>query len=349
MEQQNPAAGVTAPSAGLAGRIGSPKGAGRRATANAVADSANPLGSQAIWLPTPMLPPGATAALAGDAQDSDGQDSESTRDDAGIEAVGVGGLVNAATAQGARAAPSSLALASEAAQLAAAAPASAATAAAQAGSDAEAATAAPAATMASVGHGTLAAAPAALASAAAAASVTAAAASTDDHAHAFSAASSADLSALTSLARALPEAVGQAGAADQTISVAVSDSAWPRAVAAQVQLLAAANVQSATLRLSPEHLGPMEVRIDLQSSQINVSFVAAHAETRSALEQSVPTLRAMLASGGLTLGQAQVHPEARSASQPFANNLHGSADAVTDEEPISIGVVRSAGLIDEYA
>jgi len=349
VEQPNPAAGVTAPSAALAGRIGSPKGAGRRATANAVADSANPLGSQAIWLLAPMLPPGATAALAGDAQDSDGQDTESTRDDAGIESIGVGGLVNAATAQGARAAPSSLALASEAAQLAAAAPASATTAAAQAGSDAAAATAAPAATTASVGHGTLAAAPAALACAAAAASATAAAASTDDHAHALSAASGADLSALTSLARALPEAVGQAGAANQTISVAVSDSAWPRAVAAQVQLLAAANVQSATLRLSPEHLGPMEVRIDLQSSQINVSFIAAHAETRSALEQSVPTLRAMLASGGLTLGQAQVHPEARSASQSFANNPHGSADAVTDEEPISIGVVRSAGLIDEYA
>ncbi len=38
-------------------------------------------------------------------------------------------------------------------------------------------------------------------------------------------------------------------------------------------------------------LGPVEVHIDLRSSQINVNFVAAHPETRSALEQSVPTLR----------------------------------------------------------
>ena len=54
------------------------------------------------------------------------------------------------------------------------------------------------------------------------------------------------------------------------------------------------NIQSATLQVSPDHLGPVEVRIDVQSSQVNVSFTAAHPDTRSALEQSIPQLRAML-------------------------------------------------------
>ena len=66
---------------------------------------------------------------------------------------------------------------------------------------------------------------------------------------------------------------------------------WPRRCIGS----SANDIQSATLRLSPEHLGPVEVRIDLHDSQINVNFIAAHAETRVALEQSVPRLRAMLA------------------------------------------------------
>jgi flagellar hook-length control protein FliK len=88
--------------------------------------------------------------------------------------------------------------------------------------------------------------------------------------------STVDLSALASLVRGLPDAVMQASVAEHAIAIPVSDPGWSRAVAAQVQLFASANVQSATLRLSPEHLGPVEVHIDVQSTQINVSFVAAH-------------------------------------------------------------------------
>jgi len=170
-----------------------------------------------------------------------------------------------------------------------------------------------------------------------------------DRAEAANTSSTADLSALASLVRALPGGAVQGGAAEHAIAVPVSDPGWPHAVAAQVQLFAAANIQSATLRLSPEHLGPVEVHIDVQASQINVSFVAAHAETRSALEQSVPMLRAMLAHGGLTLGQTHVQGEARSGSQSFAARTHSLVGAVPGEEPNVPAVTRTVGLIDEYA
>jgi flagellar hook-length control protein FliK len=159
---------------------------------------------------------------------------------------------------------------------------------------------------------------------------------------------STDLTALAGLMRSSAP-VSQSGGADRAIAVPVSDSSWSHAMAAQVQLMAAANVQSATLRLSPEHLGPVEVHIDLQSSQINVNFVAAHPETRSALEQSVPTLRAMLAHGGLTLGQTQVQGEARSGSQSQPRRAAGGAVAGVEEAPIVASVSRNLGLIDEYA
>jgi flagellar hook-length control protein FliK len=162
--------------------------------------------------------------------------------------------------------------------------------------------------------------------------------------------SSTDLSALAGLLRALPNAAVQGGSgAEHTIALPVSDQNWSHAVAAQVQLFAAANIQNATLRLSPEHLGPVEIHIDVQPSQINVSFVAAHAETRSALEQALPTLRALLANGGLTLGQANVQGESRSASQTFAARAHGVFGAAPVEEVAAAGPARAVGLVDEYA
>jgi flagellar hook-length control protein FliK len=157
-----------------------------------------------------------------------------------------------------------------------------------------------------------------------------------------------DLAALASLLRDVAPGTAATDGAGRHIALPVFDSAWPRAVAAQVQMLATANVQNATLRLSPEHLGPIEVHIDLQASQINVNFVAAHPDTRGALEQSLPTLRAMLAQGGLTLGQAQVQGETRSGSHSApARPRNTTVDTV--EAPVSIAATHSVGLIDEYA
>jgi flagellar hook-length control protein FliK len=157
-----------------------------------------------------------------------------------------------------------------------------------------------------------------------------------------------DLTALASVVHAAG-VMSRAGGNDRSIAVPVFDSAWPHAVAAQVQLLASANVQNATLHLSPDHLGPVEVHIDLQSSQINVNFMAAHADTRSALEQSLPTLRAMLATGGLTLGQAHVQDQPRSGSHSAPSRTRSSAAAAAGETSIVAGVTRGVGLIDEYA
>jgi flagellar hook-length control protein FliK len=176
----------------------------------------------------------------------------------------------------------------------------------------------------------------------------------DDHGRADSSASTADLSALASLARGLPagaaaNAVGSDVTAGRSIGVAVSDPRWPSVVATQVQLMVSANAQNVTLRLSPEHLGPLEIHIDVQAAQINVSFVAAHPETRSALEQSVPALRALLAQGGLTLGQAQVQGEAGSGSQSAAARTHRSTDEAAAQAPEAVRVMQSVGLIDEYA
>jgi flagellar hook-length control protein FliK len=158
-----------------------------------------------------------------------------------------------------------------------------------------------------------------------------------------------DAAGLPALMRSLPGSATPTPVAEATISVPLTNGSWPQAVAAQVHWFVNNDVQSATLRLSPEHLGPVEVHIDVRDSQVNVNFSAAHAETRAALEQTVPRLREIFASGGLSLGQANVQQHARPGSQSGANPLRSALAHAQSVEPVALAAGQGLGLIDEYA
>jgi len=136
--------------------------------------------------------------------------------------------------------------------------------------------------------------------------------------------------------------------AERTIPVAVPDHRWPQALAAQVVILAGQKLDSATLHVVPAHLGPIQVRIDIRDSQVNVNFGAAHLATRTALEQAMPQLRATLADGGLTLGEATVQQQMRHGSQLAKSP--GREPSVADDATVTLDVPlpRARGFIDEY-
>jgi flagellar hook-length control protein FliK len=133
----------------------------------------------------------------------------------------------------------------------------------------------------------------------------------------------------------------------RTVAVPVHDPRWPQAIAAEVRWCTDSGVQSATLRLVPDNLGPMEMHVDIKDNQVNVNFGAANAETRHALEQSLPRLRELLAGSGLSLGQASVQQEARRESQNPVSTLRGLVEDPAADSFVPIRI--SAGLLDEYA
>jgi flagellar hook-length control protein FliK len=158
-----------------------------------------------------------------------------------------------------------------------------------------------------------------------------------------------DSSGLPELVRSFANSPTQTPLVEATIAVPVANGGWPQAVAAQVHWFVSNDVQSATLRLSPEHLGPVEVRIDVHDSQVNVNFSAAHAETRVALEQTVPRLREIFAGSGLTLGQASVQQDPRPGSKPAATQVRPAFTAAQVVEPVAAATPQGLGLVDEYA
>ena len=131
----------------------------------------------------------------------------------------------------------------------------------------------------------------------------------------------------------------------------VGTAAFNDELGGKLTWMAHQGVESASLQLSPEHLGPLEVRISVQDGAASVWFGATHADTRAALEQALPHLREMFASQGLTLSDSGVSRESpRGQGQKAVAPTIASINTVSAEQPsVSSVSGRRLGLLDTYA
>lgn len=133
----------------------------------------------------------------------------------------------------------------------------------------------------------------------------------------------------------------------------VGTAAWRQELANTVNLMIDRGEQSATLRLSPEHLGPLEVRIAIREGETSLWFGAAHADTRQALEQALPRLREQFASAGLSLGQSSVsqgppqEPRSLRAAM-LAGTSAADGDGADSPASAVAAARRITGLVDTY-
>ena len=96
------------------------------------------------------------------------------------------------------------------------------------------------------------------------------------------------------------------------VQVPVGQQGWDKAVGQQLALFVSQDVSAAKLRLNPQHLGPMEMQINVDGDKANVSFLSQHTVVREALESSVPRLREMLAESGLNLVNVNISQQGTS-------------------------------------
>lgn len=132
----------------------------------------------------------------------------------------------------------------------------------------------------------------------------------------------------------------------------VGTAAWSDELGARLYLMADKGHHAASLKLSPEHLGPLEVRIAVKDDQATVWFGAANADTRAALEQALPRLRELFAAQGLALAHSGVFQEApqdftRASAFAAPDDTSGEAAVLSDEKSVTVSVKR--GLVDAYA
>lgn len=99
------------------------------------------------------------------------------------------------------------------------------------------------------------------------------------------------------------------------INLPVNQPQWGQAVGDRVQWMISQNLQSAEIRLNPPELGHLEIRIQLQGDQANISFTSPHGQVRDALDAALPRLREMLEQSGLTLGDVNVSQQSVAQGQ----------------------------------
>ncbi len=139
-------------------------------------------------------------------------------------------------------------------------------------------------------------------------------------------------------------------AASAEVRTPVGAPGWSDEIGTHLAIMAANGREAASLRLSPEHLGPLDIQISMKDGQANVVFNASNPETRQALEQSLSRLREMFAAQGLTLGNANVSRDAPRDSHkpaPVIHGVRGSSDASADISVKRVTLAR-LGLVDTY-
>lgn len=130
-------------------------------------------------------------------------------------------------------------------------------------------------------------------------------------------------------------------------------------VGARLQWIAEQQGGEATLRISPEGLGPVEVRMKLDGDRVDLGFAATQQDTRQALQDALPKLREMLAQQGLQLGQADVgqkhaqssNDEASKTARGLAADDEGEGVVVAPQPRESTLVIGRGGrgVLDLYA
>jgi len=163
--------------------------------------------------------------------------------------------------------------------------------------------------------------------------------------------------AWASAANRIAAAQGAASAGDAhagTLREPVGTGPWRDELGARLTLMATNGQQSGSLRLSPEHLGPLQIDITVNDDKTtNVQFGAQHADTRSALQDALPRLREMFSAAGLMLGDAGVSQQAprdRPADEPVfrRSGTHpGDGEPTPVQRPVRR--VTHSGLLDTYA
>jgi flagellar hook-length control protein FliK len=154
-------------------------------------------------------------------------------------------------------------------------------------------------------------------------------------------------------AAALSRSSGSLGSTILTIRAPVGSAAFADDVTTQVTGLAQAGVTQAQLQLNPADMGPVQVHITMQAGQASVWFGATHADTRAALEQSLPRLRELFAGAGMPLTDSGVFREPPQQQQPQALATASGAASTSGDTVVAPTVTQVSNirlsLLDTYA
>lgn len=166
------------------------------------------------------------------------------------------------------------------------------------------------------------------------------------------------LDAASGIRQTAANTLDTAGVYRSTLQTQPSSPAFPTELVSEVRFLLKGGLQHAELQMNPVELGPIQIELSLNAQVADIGFTAAHAATREGIAQSLPQLREMLSSQGLSLGHTSVGAQAQGQQQAQQDRTRpdaspSSTGGVVSNNSMAVRVgdaVRSArGVLDLYA
>ncbi|RUL76151.1 flagellar hook-length control protein FliK [Dyella choica] len=136
------------------------------------------------------------------------------------------------------------------------------------------------------------------------------------------------------------------------VDAPVGSSGFAKELGQQITWLSGQEVKQAQIRLNPQGLGPLDVKVSVDRGRVDVSFMTQHPATTAAVQQGLDQLHQMLGGQGLSLGHATV---GQHAQQQFGGRSEQQAQASgnSNDEPADTPVAMAArvaiGLVDAFA
>ena len=131
---------------------------------------------------------------------------------------------------------------------------------------------------------------------------------------------------------------------------------WSEGFSQRVQWAVSQSMNGAQIRLNPQNMGPIEVRIQMQNEQTTVSFTAQHGATREAIDAALPRLRDMLSEQNVNVGNIDVSEHSfaeqrEQASKHQDGEQEHFAEFTDDENEVIVDspVRQYNGLFSEFA
>ena len=133
----------------------------------------------------------------------------------------------------------------------------------------------------------------------------------------------------------------------------VGSSGFAKELGQQVTWLSGQEVKQAQIRLNPENLGPLDVKVSVEHGRVDVAFTTQHPDTTAAVQQGLDQLNQMLGGQGLSLGHTTVGQHGQQqfgGSQQHGSSQTSGSTADTNEDTASSVLQRVAvGLVDAFA
>ena len=115
-----------------------------------------------------------------------------------------------------------------------------------------------------------------------------------------------------------------------TLDTPVNNPRWGGELGKTVQWMMSQSMTGAQIRLNPQQLGPIEVRLQIENGQASLAFTAQHGATREALDAALPRLREMMAEQNIDLLDANVSEHSFAEQQQ--QNAEEHAESIVDEQ-----------------